>query len=243
MIVLMKCLNEENIVKRCISDFHDDDWVDRIIVIDGGSTDYTIHELKGFSKVEVYIHPWLDWYHNMEVCQSNIALSYLPKGSIAFILDFDERMTDNLKKSLSIINKEGLKYDVGFVARRTIDVFRYEDSPHAIIGEDGFPIEERQIGQFPDFQCRIIKFDPKMHWINSPHHCMWGVESEFKLSEDAYILHYEKDDYRDRQRIERKWLRNQARRKMLGLVADLFETKVKPELANYADPNYWDWRG
>lgn len=239
MIVLMKGLNEEFAVKRVISDFHDENWVEKIIVIDGGSTDYTVQELKAFPKVEVYIHPWLDWYHNMEVSQSNIALSYVPNGSLAFILDFDERISPELKNELSRINEIGFETDVGHVSRKTIDVIRYPDSPIAVLGEDGWPLESNQIGQFPDYQCRLIQKNPHLHWINSPHHVIDGIQSNTNLPVECPVIHYEKDDYRIRTRIEKKWLRAQARRKELGLTADVFECKPKIEIAEYSDIGTW----
>ena len=243
MIILMKSLNEEKVVKRCLDDFHDLEWVDRVIVIDGKSTDYTVQELERYTKTEVYIHPWNDWYHDMEVCQSNIALSYVPNGELAFILDFDERISPQLKEELAQFDTEGVQCDVTGVARKTIEVLRHEDSPHAIIDTDGWPIESHQIGQFPDYQCRLIRRHPDLHWVNSPHHVMRGQKSEGDIKNTlAYILHYEKDDYRDRERIEKKWLRCQARRKMLNLPHDVFETKIKPEIGEYADPTFWDWR-
>lgn len=239
MIVLMKCLDEEFAVRRVISNFHDEPWCDRIIVIDGGSTDYTVMELKQFAKVEVFIHPWLDWYHDMEVCQSNVALSYVPNNALALIVDFDEVLNDTLKDLLVKIDREGMEYDVAHIARKTYDLIRHDDSPFAVLDDDGFPIKSHQIGQFPDYQCRLIKKNPKIHWINSPHHLICGHESAANLPEDAYIIHYEKDDLRQRERIEKKWLRAQARRKQLGLTADVFETDVKPELAEFADPERW----
>jgi len=106
MIILMQCLNEEFAVRRCISDFHDELFVHKIIVIDGGSTDYTIEELKGFSKVQVHVHPWLDHYHAMNAMQRNIGLSYVNEGEVLFMLDFDERLTPLLKKALSEIDEK-----------------------------------------------------------------------------------------------------------------------------------------
>jgi glycosyltransferase involved in cell wall biosynthesis len=240
----MKCLNEERAVKRVLSDFHDEQWVDRIIVIDGGSTDYTIQELKQFSKVEVFIHPWLDWYHDSEVCQSNIALSYVPEGKILFILDFDEKMSPELKQFLSEVDKRNEipeDVDIGHIARKTFDLIRYEDSPHAIIGDDGWPIISHTIGQFPDFQCRLIKKSFRMKWVNSPHHVLIGFNKNVNIdpSTGVHILHYEKDDFRDRERIEKKWIRAQIRRRTLGLTADVFETNIKPELTAYATNDYW----
>lgn len=239
MIVLMKCLNEERYVYRCISDFHNDPWVDRIVVIDGGSTDYTVPELKQFDKVEVYVHPWADWYHDMEVAQSNIALSYIPQGKVCFILDFDERISPELRLKLADINsQENVEWDTAHVSRRTVEPLRHEDTPFAVLGDDGWPVESHQIGQYPDYQCRLLKRQVGMHWVNSPHHVLFG-SWWVNVNIQADIIHFEKDDLRDRQRIEKKWLRSQVRRRQLGLVADIFETNVKPELGRYLDPRYW----
>jgi len=240
----MKSLNEEKVVKRIISDFHDESWVEKIIVIDGGSTDYTIQEIKQFDKAQVFIHPWLDWFHDMEISQSNIALSYIPHGEVCFILDFDERISDNLKLTLEEVDRMGMPggADIGNVPRKTFEVYRYDDpqpSPHAIIGDDGWPMISHEIGQYPDYQTRLIKRNPTLHWINSPHHSISGEYRSVNLPLGCDILHYEKDDYRDRERIEKKWLRAQARRKELGLTADVFETKIKPELGAFASPEKW----
>ena len=236
MRILMKCMNEERSVNRCIGDFHDEKWVDEIVVIDGCSNDYTVEELKQFSKVKVYIHPWIDWYHNMECIQSNIGLSYMREGEIFFILDFDERMNKQLKNYLSKV--KDIDFELGSVARQTMDCLRYENSPYGMIDKEGWPLVSHQIGQFPDFQPRLIKKSFKFHWVNSPHHLLCGVEKEQNLPESCFIIHYEKDDIRDRERIEKKWLRNKLRREELGLSADVFETKTKPEIAKFTK-NYW----
>jgi glycosyltransferase involved in cell wall biosynthesis len=234
MIILMKGLQEEKIVQRCLSDFHDESFVDQIIVIDGGSTDYTVQELKKFEKVSVYVHPWLQWYHDMETCQSNIALSYVPIGKTLFILDFDERMSPELKTFLDTFKEGSLSVGVALAfSRKTVDVFRYDNSPHAIIGEDGWPIISHQIGQYPDYQCRMFVRSPEMRWINSPHHQLIGQKMESSINAD--IVHYEKDDLRDRISIERKWLRMANRRKELGLTPDVFECRTKPEVAQYLE--------
>lgn len=240
MIILMKGLQEEKNVRRCISDFHDEPFCDRIIVIDGGSVDYTVQELRKFPKVEVFIHPWIDSYHAMEVCQSNIALSYIPQGELALIMDFDERMSDEMKETLRGINESPNiipEKGIGHFSRRTFELMRYEDSPYAMMDEQGWPLISHQIGQYPDYQCRLIRKHFDMHWVNSPHHVLmgWNHNSIF----DVDIVHYEKEDARDRERIEKKWARAQARRKELGLTADLFEATPKIEIAEYYEPESW----
>jgi hypothetical protein len=58
-------------------------------------------------------------------------------------------------------------------------------------------------------------------------------------TEKGHILHYQKDDLRDREAIERRWLRPQAERKRLDLPADMHETSVIPAYAEGADPEFW----
>lgn len=223
MIVLMKCLNEAKTARRCLNDFHELPWVERIIVIDGWSTDFTVPILEQFRKVEAYLHRWEDWYHDMEVAQSNIALSYIPHGQICFILDFDERMSDELKKALEQIDRDGMpeNVDICSFSRKTVEPLRYKGSPYAMLDESGWPIISHQIGQYPDFQCRLIRRRPEMHWINSPHHILSGYERNVNIQRD--IIHYEKDDFREREFIEKKWALARARRIELGLTADAFE--------------------
>lgn len=241
MYIAMKSLNEAEYVDRCISDFHDLNFVDKIVVVDGDSSDFTIYELRKFPKVETHVHKWLLDYHYQEVIQSQIVLSYVPNGELFFILDFDEKMSDELKETLEKANsKEIIIPDLCAVhfPRRTFEILRYEDSPFAMIGEDHWPIVSHQIGQYPDVQCRLMRKDPRFHWINSPHHIPYGHTSEITLPGD--ILHYERNDSNYRKNREKQWAFNQAKRKKLGLSADKFETRVKPELSEYFDIETWE---
>lgn len=245
MIIGMKGLNEAPAVSHVIGDIHDEPWVDRIIVIDGGSTDDTVFELKEFEKVEVYRHKWEKWFHAQEVIQSNILLQYIPVEEIFFILDFDEQCSPELKQLLADIDKDGMPDDADccHVSRKSYELMRFPDSPFAVPGSDGFWMVSHQIGQYPDFQLRIIRRQLGMQWINSPHHRMFGFQEGLftNANVQADLIHYHgKEDARCRDGIERQWVRNQATRKRLGLEADVFEGDVKPELARYANPEYWD---
>jgi len=245
MLIGMKGLDEEKMVKPVIGDIHDEPWVSRIIVIDGWSSDDTVIELKEFPKVEVYSHKWEKWFHAQEIIQSNILLQYIPLGEIFFILDFDEQCSPELKVLLADIDKNGMPDDVDcvHVSRKSYELMRFDDSPFAMPDPDtGFWIKSHQIGQYPDFQLRIIRRKLGMQWVNSPHHVMWGFEEGLWTNRniEADLIHYHgKEDARDRYGIERQWLRHQARRKELGLEADVFECDPKPEMARYADPEYW----
>lgn len=239
MIIGMKCLDEAKVVQRCIGDFHDEPFVDRIIVLDGHSTDYTVQELKRFPKVEVFQFPWIDEYHAMETTASNILLSYIPQGDLMMIMDFDERMSKGLKAFLNDLDPSTVpEQSTMHFSRRTFELMRYDNSPFAMLEADGWPIISHQIGQYPDYQCRLIRKHYAMHWVNSPHHQLIGVLSNKNV--DADIVHYEKDDMRDRVMIEMKWARCQARRIELGIPPDIFESDVKhPEIGEYYDPEGW----
>lgn len=240
----MKCLNEQHSVKRCLSHFHDESWVEKIRIIDGGSSDYTVHLCKQFPKVEVFVHPYLNWYHDQEIMQANIMMSYVPNGSIFFSLDFDERCSPNLKSFLSDIDKtnqlpEGA--DLVHIPRRTTECFRHEGSPFAVLGEDGWPIESHQIGQYPDYQPRLFRKSHRLHWVQSPHRVPLGYEKIYNIPQDKdiFIEHFAKDDVRDRDWIERRWLRPLATRKALGLPSDLYDFQIKSEYAEAVNIEYW----
>ncbi len=242
MRIGMKILNEELTIGRCLSDFHDLPWVEEIIIIDGGSSDYTVQEAKQFPKVKCFIHPYLNWYHDAEIAQAMVVMSYMPHGKIWFSLDADERMNSALKEFLAEVDRtnelpEGA--DFVHIARRTVDVMRYEDSPFAILGPDGWPLEKCECGQFPDYQPRLFRRSYKMHWVQSPHRVIMGFEKMHNLDTKCFIEHFEKDDRRQRDSIERRWLRPNATRKELGLTCDLYEAGVKPEYADAAKPEFW----
>ena len=240
----MKCLNEQHSINRCIGDFHDESWVSKIRIIDGGSSDYTVHLCKQFSKVEVFIHTYLDWYHDQEIMQANIMMSYVPHGEIFLSLDFDERMTQPLKDFLKEVDQKNElpeNADLVHIPRRTTECLRYPDSPFAILDEKGWSIESHVIGQYPDYQPRLFRKSPKLHWIQSPHRVPVGYEKNYNIPHDKgiYIEHFAKDDSRDRDWIEKRWLRPVATRRELGLVPDLYDYTAKKEYAEAITPEYW----
>ena len=235
MIILMQSLNEEKMVDPVIGDFHDLDFVSRIIVIDGGSQDFTVHKLNQWSKCEVFHHYYDRGYHAAQSMQRNISLTYVPMDEICFILDFDEKMSDNLKEFLGNIDEMGMPTDcdVVCVSRASFESMRHEDSPFALLDDNGFPIPSHTIGEYPDWQGRLIKRNPKMFFINSPHHMLIGAKRQITMK-DTDIIHYHgKIDARDRDNIEILWATTQARRKELGLAPDVFEADLKPEFARY----------
>lgn len=241
MIILMQSLNEEKMVDPVIANVHDLDWVSRIIVIDGGSQDFTVHKLKQWPKCEVYHHFYDRGYHAAQSMQRNISLTYIPMDEICFILDFDEGMSDGLKDFLAGVNANGMpqEADIVCVSRISYESMRHEDSPFALLGDNGFPIPSHTIGEYPDWQARLIQRSPQMFFINSPHHVLIGAERQVAIPHTDIIHYHGKTDARDRDNIEILWAFTQARRKELGLAADSFESTLSPGMEEYGRPEYW----
>ena len=238
----MQSLNEEKMVDPIIRDFHDLDWVSRIIVIDGGSQDFTVHKLRQWPKCKVYTHFYDRKYHSAQAMQRNISLTYVPTDEICFILDFDERMSDDLKSFLADVDKNGMpdNADIVCVSRISYESMRHEGSPFALLDENGFRIISHTIGEYPDWQGRLLQKSSNMFFINSPHHVLMGARHQIVKGESDIIHYHGKIDARDRENIEILWAYTQARRKELGLKADSFETKLKPEFAKYGNFNHWN---
>lgn len=248
MRISMIALNEEKFVDPCISDMHDEDWIEEIIVIDGGSSDNTRFRLKQYPKVKVYVHPYPKYYHDAQIMQRNIQLTYHRIGEIFFVLDFDEKMSTGLRAFLRSINQKlqmPSDADLVGVSRISFESMREMGSPYAILDDNGWPVPAQQIGQYPDFQPRLIRRKVGMTWVNSPHHSLVAPEMKTVTFVNADILHYHgKFDARDRENIEILWAGTQARRKALGLTCDTFDATLSPELVKYSDPETWRgiWR-
>lgn len=59
IILTLKSRNEESNIKKAIESYHD--WVDEILLADGGSTDRTVEIASGYSKVS--IRPFHEYYY------------------------------------------------------------------------------------------------------------------------------------------------------------------------------------
>lgn len=105
-------LNEERRIESCLRSL---DWVDEIVVVDGGSQDQTLEIASRYSK-KVRQRPFDDF-----ATQKNYAIG-LAEGDWIFSIDADEKASDELKQSLLKVVKAGDSRN-GFFVRRTNFLF------------------------------------------------------------------------------------------------------------------------
>lgn len=128
------CQNEDTLIEKCIEQLN---WVDEIVVIDGGSVDKTLDILKSIKekdkRVQVYKVPFNGHFGD----QKNIAIMKC-SGDWIFNLDADELLEPELQKELIEIAKEN-KVELVRIPRHNFIDSSYQD------------------GAYPDYQSRFFR--------------------------------------------------------------------------------------
>ena len=92
-------------VEKCLP------YVDKVIIVDGGSIDDTVFYFRNWSqqepKIEFYIHPWRDQFSE----QRNNYIRYVPDHTWALVADpdewFEDRTLEKLKKLTELGDQKG----------------------------------------------------------------------------------------------------------------------------------------
>lgn len=91
--------NAEKTIKRCIESVND--LVDEIVIVDTGSTDHTLNELKNYPNIKIYNFNWEDDFSSAR----NYSIERTT-GDYILVLDADEYIVDGTKEELiKVINK------------------------------------------------------------------------------------------------------------------------------------------
>lgn len=157
------CQNEDALIRNCIKQL---DWVDEIVVIDGGSVDKTIsilQELKASdNRIKVFRVPFNGHFGD----QKNMALTHCT-GEWIFNIDADEIIEPDLKNELITYASNKDKIEVVNIPR-----LNFIDDVH-------------QKNAYPDYQARF--FRSFCRYIYPVHEELVGWRKEAKAKH--HIIH------------------------------------------------------
>jgi glycosyltransferase involved in cell wall biosynthesis len=155
--------NEERNIRACIKSV---EWADEIIVVDSESEDRTKAEAD-HPKVKFYTKPWAGF-----AAQRQFGLDQTT-GDWIFVLDADERATDELKNEIfELINNPMAQSDGYWIPRKSFFLGQWI----------------REMGWYPGYQLRLFK-KSKVKVVDRLVHEGYEVQGETgKIKND--ILHY-----------------------------------------------------
>lgn len=162
--------------------------IGRVIAIDGGSTDGG-EEMLLKAGAEVYLHPYLKHYHEMQAMQRNISCSYVADGTNILIMDLDECFSKELSEYLYFLAEQN-EIIYGLISRKTFEYYKDIEDP------------AKAIKQYPDWQPRFYRWDRRFKFVGGAHHNTVNVPAPVKIQKD--IIHFEREG-KDREAMETQW--------------------------------------
>ena len=143
----MITLNEEGFLNTSLNNVKD--YVDEIIIVDGGSTDKTVEIANNFG-AKIYTHKW----DNDFAKQRNFSLKYATREWI-LLIDADEVYEKSVLKNLQLFANN----EIG------IDIFAYPRKNY---------IDGKLTDAYPDKQFRFFKNNVGIKYVNKVHEIPTG---------------------------------------------------------------------
>ena len=157
----MITLNEENFLDTSLKNVKE--YVDEIIIVDGGSTDSTV-EIANRYGAKVYTHKWEDDFGK----QRNYSLKYATKEWI-LLIDADEIYEESVLENLQLFANNNIG----------IDIFAFPRKNY---------IDGKLTDAYPDKQFRFFKNNIGIKYINKVHEMPVGYKM-VGYPTDMHIIH------------------------------------------------------
>jgi glycosyltransferase involved in cell wall biosynthesis len=169
---------------------------DEIVVVDDYSTDELTKAILEEHEAMGNVRLIKNELKNNFARQKNF-LTTQCKGDYIFQIDADEMLSEELIENLPDILASNPENEVYLVPRiNTVDGLTQE---HVI--KWGWNVDMNGFINFPDYQWRIYKNDPKIVWINKVHERLSGFKTYAALPEymEYCILHHKTIDRQETQ--------------------------------------------
>ena len=151
----MMTLNRLHEVIQCIQRVKP--YVDRVVVVDGGSCDDTILTLRNWEGVELYLHPWND---NFSQQRTNYIKRAEGNGGTDWILVSDP---DELFSEVTLQNMRDTIAQVG----PRYNMIAFES--HSVTAKGDKMVNERQDQYWKPL---LYRWNPGIHYIGNPHEAL-----------------------------------------------------------------------
>ena len=172
----MMTLNRLHEVIQCIKRVKP--YVDRVVIVDGGSSDDTILTLRNWEGVELYIHPWKD---NFSGQRTNYIRRAEENGGSDWILVSDP---DELFAEATVQN---LRTTISSISSR-YNMVAFES--HSVTAKGDKVIAE---GQDKYWKPLLFKWNPNMHYIGNPHETLI-IDGGPRIYNSKYHYYHIKQD-------------------------------------------------
>jgi len=175
----MMTLNRLHEVIQCIKRVRP--YVDRMVVVDGGSTDDTILTLRNWDGVELYLHPWQD---NFSGQRNNYLRAAELNGGTDWILVsdpdelFSEETCKNFRSEIERLEKDNLRYNM----------IAFESNSVTLKGEK---IAHKREDKY--WKPLLFKWNPGIHYIGNPHETLI-IDRGPRIMQSKYNYYHIKQD-------------------------------------------------
>jgi len=175
----MMTLNRLHEVIQCIKRVGP--YVDRIVVVDGGSTDDTILTLRNWKGVELYLHPWKD---NFSAQRTNYLRAAELNGGTDWILVsdpdelFSESACKNFRNIINDIDRHGLRYNMVAFESHSVTL-KGDEVAHKTADKYWKPL--------------LFKWNPGIHYTGNPHETLMIDRGPRIKNVDDYYYHIKQD--------------------------------------------------
>ena len=172
-------MNRLNEVVACIKRVRP--YVDRMVIVDGGSCDDTILTLRNWKGIEFYLQPWQD---NFSAQRTNYIRAAELNGGTDWILvsDPDELFSEDACKNFRNLIKEAEN------TRPNYNMISFES--HSVRLE-GDIIADRRADNY--WKPLLFKWNPGLHYINNPHETLIIEKGHMIMNSKYHYYHIKQD--------------------------------------------------
>jgi glycosyltransferase involved in cell wall biosynthesis len=177
----------ERLLSQLSSSIRDEDEI--VVQMDITATD-EVKAVVNKYKLMNYFHPL-----NKDFATFKNNLKSLCTKDYIFQIDADEYLSEELLTYLPAILEDNSNVEMFSIPR----INTVEDLTEQHIKQWGWRVDERGWVNYPDYQNRILKNKPEIHWVNKVHEKIVGAMTTTELPPGLDLIHPKTIDRQEKQ--------------------------------------------